>query len=276
MTTRLVGRAAGLAALAAGAAGLAVVLTLPHGRVRLQPSRGPEAAPVVAGAFHIHTIHSDGTGTPDEIAAAAARAGLEFVVFTDHGNGTRAPAPPQYRSGVLCLDGVEIATTGGHYIAVDAGRAPYPLGGEARDVVEDVARLGGFGIAAHPDSPHPLQQWREWTAPFDALEWLNADSSWRDERLPRLGLTVAGYPFRPVEVTGSVLDRPDTLLARWDMLTRRRRVVAVAGADAHARLGFRARRGGPVPERLVPPAAVLPGVVRDLRASGRTGATVPG
>ena len=28
--------------------------------------------------------------------------------------------------------------------------APYPLGGEPRDVVEDVRRLGGFGIAAHP------------------------------------------------------------------------------------------------------------------------------
>ena len=40
---------------------------------------------------------------------AAARAGLKFVVFTDHGDATRPPNPPTYRSGVLCLDGVEVS-----------------------------------------------------------------------------------------------------------------------------------------------------------------------
>src|SRR2546426_4280648 len=39
-----------------------------------------------------------------------------------------------------------------------------PICGEARDVVEDVRRLGGFGIAAHPDSPKTELRWREWTA----------------------------------------------------------------------------------------------------------------
>ena len=57
--------------------------------------------------------------------------------------------------------------------------SPYPLGGEARDVVEDVRRLGGFGIVAHPDSPKPELRWREWTAPFDGIELLNPDTSWR-------------------------------------------------------------------------------------------------
>ena len=37
--------------------------------------------------------------------------------------------------------------------------APYPLGGEARDVLEDVRRLGGFGIVAHPDSPKEALRW---------------------------------------------------------------------------------------------------------------------
>ena len=34
----------------------------------------------------------------------AARAGLKFIVFTDHGDATRTPDPPAYRSGVLCID----------------------------------------------------------------------------------------------------------------------------------------------------------------------------
>ena len=113
----------------------------------------------IPGILHVHTNRSDGLSGPDEIAAAAARAGLKFLVFTDHGDATRKPDPPQYRSGVLCLDGVEISTNGGHYVAIDMPASPYPLAGEARDVVEDVRRLGGFGIAAHPDSPKPQLHW---------------------------------------------------------------------------------------------------------------------
>src|SRR5437773_1293062 len=138
----------GTAALVAAVVVFAAV-TLPPARLLL-PAESDGAVP---GIVHVHTIRSDGRGTPDEIAAAAARAGLKFVVFTDHGDATRTPDRPMYRSGVLCLDAVEISTTGGHYIAIDMPASPYPLGGEARDVVEDVKRLGGFGIAAHPDSP---------------------------------------------------------------------------------------------------------------------------
>lgn len=199
----------------------------------------------VAGILHVHTTRSDGRGTPDQIAAAAARAGLSFVVFTDHGDGTRVPDPPAYRSGVLCLDGVEISTTGGHYVALDMAPAPYPLGGDARDVIEDVRRLGGFGIVAHPDSPKAALQWREWTAPFDAMEWLNPDTSWRQYSLRagwRSKVSLAGallhYPVRPAETIGELLGGPGELY-RWDILTKRRRVVALAGVDAHAKLALR-------------------------------------
>src|SRR5450759_1845007 len=95
----------------------------------------PRSDGTIPGIIHVHTYRSDGLSGPDEIAAAAARAGLAFVVFTDHGDGTRVPDPPTYRSGVLCLDGVEISTTGGHYVALDMSASPYPLGGEARDVM---------------------------------------------------------------------------------------------------------------------------------------------
>ena len=164
--------------------------------------------------------------------------GLQFIVLTDHGDGTRTPDPPQYRSGVLVIDGVELSTAGGHYIAIGLPRAPYPLRGEARDVVEDVRRLGGFGIVAHPDSAKEGLRWRDWEAPFDAVEWLNADTEWRDERVSHLARALLQYPFRSAETLASLLDRPDPTLLRWDSITQRRRVVAVAGADAHARAGW--------------------------------------
>ena len=48
----------------------------------------------VRGAMHIHTKRSDGSGTPEQVAAAAARAGLQFIILTDHGDATRTPARP--------------------------------------------------------------------------------------------------------------------------------------------------------------------------------------
>lgn len=193
----------------------------------------------VRGSYHVHSVVSDGTGTIDEIASAAAGAGVQFVIITDHGDGTRVPEPPRYRSGVLCIEAVEVNTGGGHLVVLGARPSAYPLAGTASAVLEDAQRLGGMGIAAHPGSPRASLQWTDWTTPVDGLEWLNADSEWRDEFLASLGRLLLTYALRPAETLTAALDRPVSVLQRWDELTGRRQVVALAGQDAHARFGFR-------------------------------------
>jgi hypothetical protein len=195
-----------------------------------------------AGAYHIHTTRSDGAEEMGSIAAAAARAGLKFAIFTDHGDGTRAPDPPRYLNGVLCLQGVELSTNGGHYVALDMSAAPYPLGGEAATVVEDVERLGGLGIVAHPDSAKPELAWSDWRAPVGGIEWLNVDSEWRDESRGRLTRALLDYFIRPAPAIASIFDRPEATLSRWETLSRNRRVVALAAVDAHG--GVRTRLEG--------------------------------
>ena len=67
-------------------------LALPSGPVLTPYPQGPLTTDhVVKGAFHVHTNRSDGSGSVEEVAAAARSAGLQFVIFTDHGNGTRTP-----------------------------------------------------------------------------------------------------------------------------------------------------------------------------------------
>jgi hypothetical protein len=229
------------AALGAAVVVFAVVI-LPPARLTLER---PFPDGTVPGIIHVHTSRSDGLGSPDDVAAAAARAGLKFVVFTDHGDGTRPADPPAYRSGVLCLDAVELSTTEGHYLALDLPRAPYPLAGDARDVVEDVKRLGGFGIVAHPNSPKPALRWSEWSAPFDGIEWLNPDTSWRVKiREPgwrarwNMVAAVAGYPFRSPETIARLLGGTALGLDRWESFSHARPVVLLAGADAHAKLAL--------------------------------------
>ena len=227
---------AGLGAAVASGAALAVLILVPSGAKDSPPPNWKYGWPVVKGAIHVHSSRSDGTGTIDDIAAAAAAAGLQFVIVTDHGDGTRAPDPPAYRSGVLVIDAVEVSTTNGHYVAVGVPQMPYRLAGEARDVVEDVTRVDGFGFAAHPTSRREALRWQDWEAPFDGIEWLNTDSEWRDESWTALGRALFTYPLRPTETLATLLDRPEESLARWDQLARQRHVIGIAAADAHARL----------------------------------------
>jgi hypothetical protein len=221
-----------LTAIAAGAA--AYVALMPPSPSQL--ATGGAAQP--RGAIHIHTVRSDGAGTPADVAAAAARAGLDFVVLTDHGDATRVPDAPAYIAGVLVIDASEVSTTGGHVVALGLHEAaPYPLGGEGRDAVEDIQRLGGVAIAAHIGSAKPELQWTDPAAAIDGLEWINGDSEWRDEGAWSLARALLAYPGRRAAAIGSLLDRPDPVLARWDQLLQARRIVGVAAVDAHARIG---------------------------------------
>ena len=206
-----------------------------------RPLAGGGAAPAdvreVRVAYHVHTNRSDGTGTPDAIAVAAAKAGIDVVILTDHGDGTRATDPPRRVGGVLVMDAAEVSTWGGHYVALGARPSPYPLGGDPGSVVEDVARLGGLGIAAHPGSAKDGLKWRAWDAPFDGIEWLNADSEWRDR--PRdLWSALLTYPWASTGTVVGLLNRPRFELSRWDRAMAQRPVVGLAAHDAHARIGL--------------------------------------
>lgn len=192
----------------------------------------------VTVGYHVHSRRSDGTGTVEDIAAAAQAAGLDAVILTDHGDGTRDPDRPRRIDGVLVVEAVELSTWAGHYVALGMRAAPYRLGGTPASVVDDVARLGGVGLVAHPTSPKAELRWRDWDAGFDGVEWLNADSEWRD-RPSRLWDALVTYPWAPSRTIAALLDRPIESLAEWDRHAARRPVAGLAALDAHARLGLR-------------------------------------
>ena len=245
-----------LAALAA-----AVYLAAPP-RSRPLPSRPARLIEPVRGVFHVHTTRSDGSGTVEQVARAASRAGLRFIVLTDHGDATRPPDAPMYRHGVLVVDAIEISTEGGHVVALGLPKSPYPLGGEARDVVEDIRRMGGVAIAAHPASRKSDLRWTDWRVPVQGLEYLNGDSEWRDEPAWQLARALLAYPVRPVETLASLFDRSEEAIRQWDALSKTRRVVGLAAADAHGRVGLRAQE--PYRGRLALPVPGYESVFRSM------------
>ena len=99
-----------------------------------------------------------------------------------------------------------------------------------------------MAIAAHPGSPKPELRWTDWDVPIDGLEWLNADSEWRDEPLRALARALLTYPFRRPETLATLLDRRQESLQRWDELTAQRPRRRRGGADAHARIRLTQRR----------------------------------
>lgn len=211
------------------------LLTAPPSRIEIESleyQTGFESTSV-SGAFHVHTNRSDGSLSVEEIAAIAADVGLSFVVFTDHGDGIEESDLPAYHSGVLCIGSTEISTDGGHYIAVDLPKTPYPLGGQVAGVVEDVERLGGFGVIAHPGSKKSTFRWDNWDLKFDAMEWFNVDSEWRNEPLLRLVASPIHYLLKPSETIAQLLDRPVENLLQYDRISQLRNIVMLPGADTH-------------------------------------------
>ena len=226
-----------LATAALGAAvGLYVVFTLPSKAIHFDAAIPNH---LVFGAYHVHTTRSDGSGAIVEIAAAAARAGLRYVILTDHGDATRAPEAPQYLDGVLVIDAVEISTDAGHVVALGLREAsPYPLAGTASSVIDDIHRMGGRAFVAHPDSIRVPLQWRDRRADVDGIEWFNVDSEWRDESWPRVFGAGARSLLRPAESLATLFSRPGATLQRWDAMTRVRSVAGIAAVDAHASLAW--------------------------------------
>ena len=134
---------------------------------------------------------------------------------------------------------MEISTQDGHVVALDLPKTPYPLA--ERRATSSTTFTGSAGLRSRRilDRRSRNCRWTAWDAPVDGIEWLNADSEWREERPWTLARALVTYPFRPPQALALLLDHPEPVIRRWDELSQQRRVVGVAAADAHARVGIR-------------------------------------
>jgi len=166
------------------------------------------------GDLHAHTIYSDGSATPAQLAVAAYEAGLDFYGITDH---NRAQSPvglvPTGGEWPVSVPGVEVTTYAGHFNVWGTDtwydfRDPTPEGLQA---AVDAARADGGLVSLN----HPKPFGPEWAYPevtgFDSIEawngWWdrlnNVSLEYWDERL-RNGERIVGicgsdvhYPERP-------------------------------------------------------------------------------
>ena len=197
----------------------------------------------------MHTTASDGTGTYDEVASAAAQAGLDFIMYTDH-NTAAANMDGWYRDpvsgrSILRLMGQEVNDRGqtpehSHLLCYFVTENLQPVAANPQQLIDTVNNRGGLCFLAHPmERPgyrgakgtaltYPWQHWN--VSGFAGLEIWNAmtDIKYQLRTIPR-GLLGAYLPHW-------VLSGPfPELLAKWDqLLAAGQKVVAIGNSDAHA------------------------------------------
>jgi hypothetical protein len=187
----------------------------------------------VVGAYHMHTLFSDGRKDADAVAAAAAEAGLDFIVLTDHGNPNNDSLDAQgMRAGIRVLAGSEMSTSRGHLVALGfkrPGRTTV-FSREAEAAAAEVAALGGFTIIAHPYSK-TRWSWGD-AAVFDGIEILDGDSMLK-RNIPRTILYAPLLLLRPSAALLALTAPPQASLRKWDELLRRRPTLGFFSSDAH-------------------------------------------
>ncbi|MFI5494212.1 CehA/McbA family metallohydrolase [Actinoplanes sp. NPDC051859] len=165
------------------------------------------------GDMHMHTVHSDGQGSPEQTVAAARARGLDFFVSTEH-NTRSANQIWGAHAGedLLIIGGEEVTTRHGHWLALGLAADHWvdwryaPGDGEFVRHAAAVHAAGGLVVPAHPSSPARGSTWEFGVEHVDALEVWNGPWTIDDVNSVRL----------------------------WDGLLRAgRRLAAVGNSDAH-------------------------------------------
>jgi hypothetical protein len=121
------------------------------------------------GELHLHSTHSDGRWTVEEMALAARDRPVDFLFLTDHNTVTGIDALRRAVGGRIAVHpGQEMTTFRGHALALGPERwMDWRAGLDGRtidDVARDVRAAGGVMIVAHPDAPpDPLCTGCQWT-----------------------------------------------------------------------------------------------------------------
>lgn len=193
--------------------------------------------PQYLGNIHIHSNYSDGHATIDEIAKAAAKAGLDFIIICDH-NTLKGLPEEGFRHGVLTIVGCEINRAKNHYLALNINKPIPPNDNNPQQVIDAVNAQGGFGFILHPfEKGSPLvynYQRFPWTdfsvTGFTGIEVLNWCSQWRDGITGVISALYYGY----LNPTGPVKGPEKDAIAFYDRVTQKQKAVLYGGDDAHA------------------------------------------
>lgn len=200
---------------------------------------------IYKGAVHIHTKLSDGTEDVYSVAKAAKKAGLDWIIITDHNYYDQEEG---IINSVYVIKGQEISPKScNHYIAIGLNEV-IPINDNPEVYVNEVRKKEGFGFSAHPDEGYICDNggniyprknsnhcipWTDKNIKPDGVEIWNWFSNWADN-LDDSNIFKLAYAYL---FKHNIVTSPSKLtLNWWDSLNKEsdKIVPAIGGVDAHA------------------------------------------
>lgn len=194
--------------------------------------------------LHMHTPYSDGFGTHREIALSAIKAVIDIVIITDHNvwvNGFDGYVEENGQR-VLVLVGEEVHDQirdpqKNHLLVFNANKELAPYAREPQTLIDKVNEAEGLAFIAHPVDPAAPAvgqddlSWVNWEVTgYTGIELWNAFSEFKTLLKTKLHAIYYAYNF-PRIAHGPL---PEALMLWDNLLTEGKKVVAIAGSDAHA------------------------------------------
>ena len=192
------------------------------------------------GVIHVHTsLGGHSAGTFAELIDAAKANDLAFVIMTEHPQmdlDTAAMTLNGVHGGVLFINGNEVSTADGDRLLLIPGSATANERHTTREFVDQQHTNRGLAFAAYPSES---QSWQ--STAVDGVEVYNLFTN--AKQINRLVTFLDGlwsYRSYPDLMFANFFTRPADNLERWDDAERstNRRLVAIAGNDAHSNVGF--------------------------------------
>lgn len=223
---------------------------------RLERTAVDDTRPYLArGVLSVHTGRShDAVGTFAEVAEAAERSSLDFVVLGDHGGAWAVSSDsmaPRWRGDVLLVPGLEMVVANrGRVLVFGADTFPGVWEAPLEELLARVHPDDGFVSVVHPRSPKERESWKD-RAAEGAHAWESFDvSEMARSRLadPWVGYHVAGLLLgAPVgrldeAVVGFWRERSETpAILAYDSVRAESRMTLTGGLNHHpkTRIGGR-------------------------------------
>ncbi len=185
----------------------------------------------IRGAYHIHTVFSDGRKNPDKIAQLASQSSLDFIILTDHGLPNReCLAAAGWKEGVLVLAGSELSVNRGHLVALGFDPPTEEFSQDAEQAAYQINMLKGFSIIAHPYSK-VAWSWGK-SIRYNGIEIINANTVLKYNILRLVPLSPV-LLIKPEYALLKMLSRPKKNLKKWDQINHVQPMFGFYSVDAH-------------------------------------------
>ncbi|MGE5342773.1 MAG: CIA30 family protein [Candidatus Omnitrophota bacterium] len=231
--------------VALGVGVLLILNAIPAFFYKPEINRNPLPSCYKKGVYHMHSTFSDGTGTVDQIARAAASLNYDFTILTDHGrpnvDAATSTAWKAVESGtgkkkdVLVIGGTELSSIAGHLAAMGFETPNYLFPVEPQEEINDIRHLNGVCFLAHPfDNRTPWTNWR-----VNGFTGLEVYSSYNEARRA-VFLNLLTFPLRYLVDSKYALLKtmhyPSDSLAKWDLLDKTGSYYGIYALDTHGEL----------------------------------------